>query len=106
MKHIGAVGQAEFLRWINEAKCVVTNSFHVTAFSIIFNTPFFVETEIERNDRVLNLLDIFDLAGCGLKKGETSDGVIEIPHIEWNTVNEKLEIERRVSLRYIDEIMD
>lgn len=106
VKHIGAVGPAEFLRWINEAKCVVTNSFHATAFSIIFNTPFFVETEIERNDRVLNLLDIFDLAGCGLKKGETSDGVIEIPHIEWNTVNEKLKIERRVSLRYIDEIMD
>lgn len=106
VNHIGAVGPAEYLRWINEAKCVVTNSFHATAFSIIFNTPFFVETEIERNDRVLNLLDIFDLAGCGLKKGQTNDGVVEIPHIVWNAVNEKLEIERRVSLRYIDKIME
>ena len=51
VKHIGAAGPAEFLQWIAGAKCVVTNSFHATAFSIILNTPFYVETEIERKDK-------------------------------------------------------
>lgn len=104
VKHIGAVGPAEFLRWINEAKCVVTNSFHATAFSIIFNTPFFVETEIERNDRVLNILKIFGLEAFGLVKGQIKSDMI-LPQIEWDTVNFKLENERRKSLNYIDKIL-
>ena len=52
VKHIGAAGPAEFLQWIAGAKCVVTNSFHATAFSIILNTPFYVETEIEKNIQI------------------------------------------------------
>lgn len=105
MKHIGAVGPAEFLRWINEAKCVVTNSFHATAFSIIFNTPFYVETEIERKDRVLNILDIFGLEDCGLVRGTTNNGSLDLPEIEWDIVNSRLENERRKSLNYIDTLL-
>lgn len=104
VKHIGAVGPAEFLRWINEAKCVVTNSFHATAFSIILNTPFYVETEIERKDRVLNILKIFELEAFGLVKGQTKSEMI-LPQIEWGIVNSKLENERQESLNYIDKIL-
>lgn len=104
VKHIGAVGPAEFLQWIAGAKCVVTNSFHATAFSIILNTPFYVETEIERKDRVLNILDIFKLHNCGLVKGKSETGMI-IPKIEWNTVNSLLDNKRQKSLNYIDKIL-
>lgn len=104
VKHIGAVGPAEFLQWIAGAKCVVTNSFHATAFSIILNTPFYVETEIERKDRVLNILDIFKLHSCGLVKGKSETGMI-IPKIEWNTVNSLLDNKRQKSLNYIDKIL-
>ena len=31
----------EFLGWLKYANCVVTNSFHGTAFSVIFNRPFY-----------------------------------------------------------------
>lgn len=105
VKHIGAVGPAEFLQWIAGAKCVVTNSFHATAFSIILNTPFYVETEIERKDRVLNILDIFKLKKCGLVKGKTEKGTI-IPEIEWDAVNSLLSDERQKSLDYIDRILE
>ena len=101
VKHIGAAGPAEFLQWIAGAKCVVTNSFHATAFSIILNTPFYVETEIERKDRVLNILNIFKLEKCGLVKGKSANG-LNIPKIEWNVVNLLLDNERHRSLDYID----
>lgn len=39
-------GPIEFLTLINNAKCVLTDSFHGTAFSINFHTPFYV---FERN---------------------------------------------------------
>lgn len=104
VKHIGAMGPAEFLQWIAGAKCVVTNSFHATAFSIILNTPFYVETEIERKDRVLNILDIFRLHKCGLVKGKAENGTI-IPEIEWSAVNSLLDNERKKSLDYIDRIL-
>lgn len=105
VKHVGAVGPAEFMRWIKDARCVVTNSFHATAFSIIFNTPFYVETEIERRDRVLNILDIFALNDYGLKKGRTNKGTVEIPEIHWSEVNRKLKKERIKSLHYINKIL-
>ncbi len=104
VKHIGAAGPAEFLQWIAGAKCVVTNSFHATAFSIILNTPFYVETEIERKDRVLNILNIFKLEKCGLVKGKSANG-LNIPKIEWNVVNLLLDNERHRSLDYIDRIL-
>ena len=104
VKHIGAAGPAEFLQWIAGAKCVVTNSFHATAFSIILNTPFYVETEIERKDRVLNILNIFKVEKCGLVKGKSANG-LNIPKIEWNVVNLLLDNERHRSLDYIDRIL-
>lgn len=105
VNHIGAAGPAEFLQWIAGAKCVVTNSFHATAFSIIFNTPFYVETEIERKDRVLNILDIFKLKKCGLVKGKAERETV-IPEIEWDAVNSLLNDERQKSLDYIYRILN
>lgn len=104
VKHTGAVGSVEFLSYINEAKCVVTNSFHATAFSIILNTPFNMETEIERKDRILNILKIFELKAFGLVKGQTKSEMI-LPQIEWGIVNSKVQNERQESLNYIDRIL-
>lgn len=106
IEHIGAVGPSEFIGWIANAKCVVTNSFHATAFSIILNTPFFVETEIDRKDRVLNLLNTFGLTDNGLKVGKTFDGRSAIPNIDWDSVNNSIEIEKKKSLRYIQQIVN
>ena len=106
VEHIGAVGPSEFIGWIANAKCIVTNSFHATAFSIILNIPFFVETEIDRKDRVLNLLNTFNLKDNGLKEGKTCDGKIVIPNIEWIGVNDCIETEKKKSLQYIRQIVE
>lgn len=51
---------SEFLAWINNAEYVFTNSFHGTAFSLIFDKPLYADTEMSDgsvNKRVKDLLD-------------------------------------------------
>lgn len=58
------VGPQEWLGYIDNAEYVVTNSFHGTVFSIIFNKRFFCEVSLKVNpstSRLMSLLQIFDL---------------------------------------------
>lgn len=56
----------EFLDLFSDASCVITDSFHGTVFSIIFQIPFFVVDRISEmgsmNTRVINLLSKFELS--------------------------------------------
>lgn len=56
----------EFLDLFSDASCVVTDSFHGTVFSIIFQIPFFVVDRVSEmgsmNTRVINLLSKFELS--------------------------------------------
>lgn len=49
-------GPAEFLGWIKNASFVVTDSFHGTAFSIIFNRAFFSYIALEKSSERLKEL--------------------------------------------------
>lgn len=49
-------GPAEFLRYIRDAKYIVTNSFHGLAFSIIFEKKFICLPHSTRNTRIENLM--------------------------------------------------
>lgn len=54
----------EFLGLFKHADYVVTNSFHGTAFSVIFNRKLYVETkqkDFKKNDRAENLLKLTGL---------------------------------------------
>lgn len=42
VKHFGVATPREFIKLIDSAKCVFTNSFHATAFSIILNSSFYL----------------------------------------------------------------
>lgn len=53
----------EFLGWIKYADLVVTSSFHATAFSIIFQKPFYcVNLNMGHDSRLLDVLKSFDLS--------------------------------------------
>lgn len=60
-------GPAEFLGLIQNAECVVTDSFHAVVFSLIFHTPFWAlprrTKEGDASSRVINLLKDFNLEG-------------------------------------------
>lgn len=61
----------EFLYWIKESKLVVTDSFHATVFSILFNRPFVVisrKDELGMENRLDTLLRKFSFTGRKYKE--------------------------------------
>lgn len=53
-------GPREFLSWIAHADFVVTNSFHATAFSALFEVPYATIAHSTRNARMESLLEILN----------------------------------------------
>lgn len=106
LRHVGVASPAEFLGYIANAKWVVTNSFHAAACSVILQTPFFVETEIARNDRILNLLAAFGLEKYGLVKGKLQSAWETVQEVDWNKVGNVLEKERDKAVNYLQNILD
>lgn len=82
-------GPSEFLGYIQDAQYIVTNSFHATAFSILFHKQFLVFSHSSRNARLKDLL-----TNCGLEDrifdGSLSIKQIDCP-IDWDQVDQKKE---------------
>lgn len=57
-KKIRNCGPAEFLTYIKNASLILTNSFHGTAFSMIYGKPFFCVAHSTRNTRLKNILEL------------------------------------------------
>lgn len=53
-------GPEEFLRYIRDAELVITNSFHGTAFSLIFEKKFLCVAHSTRNARLENILHLIE----------------------------------------------
>lgn len=65
VKYIRAISPTKFISYIYHADMILTNSFHGTVFSIIFEKLFFVETKNGKyiNDRIVNLLETAGIQG-------------------------------------------
>ena len=79
------IGPDGFVSLVSNAELVISNSFHATAFSIIFNKPFFVfRRSWGINTRIEDLVNLFGL----------SDRLIDSENIEygnvpdWNLINQ------------------
>ena len=98
------VGIEDWLSEIYHSDLVVTNSFHGTVFSILFEKPF-VSLLIEgsgMNDRLTTLLEKLELSDR-IYKGETK--IID-EEIDWQKVNENLNVLRKSGYEYLERIMD
>ncbi len=98
-----SAGPAEFLRLFAGAAAVCTNSFHGTVFSLIFRRPFFTavapaELSAPESSRTFSLLRPLGLTERIVGKGDSA-GPQE--PIAWETVEHRLEGERRDSLNYL-----
>lgn len=77
----------EFLGWIKNADCVVTTSFHGTAFSIIFNRPFYcIKLDDEFDTRSASLLKSLGLEYRFIDKKSTPT----LSPIDYSVANERL----------------
>lgn len=80
----------DWLQGFAEADFVVTDSFHGTVFSIIFNVPFITVVNVGRGaDRFTSLINMFDLQDRLITSydEEKINRLIETP-IDFSTVNE------------------
>lgn len=89
-------GPREFLGLIAKAQCVLSNSFHATAFSLIFQRPFLTFDRTENlNARMRDLLALAGLEA----RGEADE------KIDWATVQARLDEKIAASKAFIDEVL-
>lgn len=88
----------EFLSYIRDAECMITDSFHGTAFAINFNTPF-VEV-LPNNDTGTRNMSILNLTGLSdriLK--DVNDIELASQNVDFSFANKILEEKRIESIR-------
>lgn len=96
-------GPAEFLSYIKYASYVVTDSFHGTAFSILFHKEFQTILHNTRGGRMKTLLKSVGLSNR-LSSVFTRDLLRE--QIDWECVEEKLVTERKKSIEFIERALE
>ena len=89
----------QWIRSFMDAEMVLTDSFHGTVFSIIFNKPFWVVGNEERGlSRFETLLNLFGLEDRIIKPGDVLN--YKKP-IDWSVVNNKLNVYRQKSSSFL-----
>lgn len=104
MRVIKDAGPAEFLWLIKNASCAVTNSFHGTAFSVNFCTPFYTVLNSKRgsNARITSLLNSVNLMGRIVYEGD------KLPFFSFydaNYVQKHIEMLRKDSTSYLEKAL-
>lgn len=103
-------GPSGYLGLFRNADYIVTNSFHGTAFSMVFNKPFIITplsgNKSESNIRITGLLKSTDLSNCFLEMFSESrirKVMASTIDIDWAPVRKRLHKLRQDSLRFLRE---
>lgn len=101
VKYFPLISIGNLLSLFRDAKYVFANSFHGTAFSIIFHKKFYVRMAHRdgRNSRIVNLLNQLSLSD------KTCIETIDIES-DWHHVDKVLDLERSRSKEYISGIIE
>lgn len=97
--HYYSGGPKEFLGYFINADYVVTNSFHGTAFSILFQKNFLCIPPLLRRERLDSVLQSFDIFGNVVE----DDGILPtaLPSINYEKVQVRLSSLRQNSIEFI-----
>ena len=92
---------------VENAKIVLTNSFHGSAFSIVLHKPFFhlcttIDGALQRDDRIDNIIDVLEIQGCNI--GINSQVKNELV-IDWGVVGRKRHAMRDQSLAFLRNVL-
>lgn len=94
----------QWLRSFNDAKFVVTDSFHGTVFAIIFNKPFISIGNNKRGmTRFSSLLELFGLGDRLVVSPRDVTKELINKSIDWASVNTKIKAEQKRSFDYLKE---
>ncbi len=96
-ENLFGIGPAEFVSLVAHADAVLTNSFHATVFSVLFERDFLAFTTDKSGSRMRNLLGKLGLAGRCIDRA-----VPEMPEgPDWAAVGQRLDGLRRGSWDYL-----
>lgn len=108
VKNIYSLGPQEFLGAIDEAHTILTNSFHCTAFAILFEKPFYTRISSQkgsRNDRMISLLKDLGLED----RLYTDDQAMQLDFskaIDYKAVRKKLAERIDASRGYLENVLN
>ena len=88
----------EWLRLVHNAKYVVTNSFHGTAFSIIYRKDFYLELPKFAPSRLINITSILGLSDRIVNKAECDN----VSACDYSTADTVLPQLRDASIKYLE----
>lgn len=94
----------KFVELIANADYVVTNSFHGTAFSVNFSKNFITFMGNRRNSRMTDLLGTLGISERVV--AEYSDELLDMPDIDYISVQNILAAEREKSKSYIKSVLE
>lgn len=95
----------KWLELMAYSKFIVTDSFHGTVFSIIFNKPFIViPNESRGNTRIESILKLCNLQSRFYKKENNIHDIINTP-IDWDKVNDIISDERQRCISLLKEMI-
>lgn len=89
------------LSCFKNAQCVVTDSFHATVFSLLFNKPFINVLPATTHERITDLLKLVGLENRALVSGDNLPLDLATEPIDYTKINAVLETERNRSLELL-----
>lgn len=101
-EHIRDAGPIDFISLFNNARFVVTDSFHGTTFSLIFNKPFFSVSPGANVNRISSLLEVVGLESRIIHDENYLNSIGSSHYtLDFTEANIRLETERQKSIDYL-----
>lgn len=97
VENVSGYGPDRFLSFVKNSKCVITNSFHGTAFSIIYRKDFITVPHSTRGKR---MQDMLFKQGLSSRLFGSHDFSFKAP-LDYETAHEKLRMLREHSVEYL-----
>lgn len=99
VKVLKNMGPLEFLGSVKTAKVVLSNSFHATAFSLLFHKEFYV---VNRQDSInTRMRDLLKLVGLEDRLLHSLEEIEHVKPIEWDEVDKRLKKNVDFSQNYL-----
>lgn len=101
-KWVNCLGPEEFLSYIYNAEIVITNSFHCSVFSTMFQKKLIVIKNENRNERIINLFNTLNVSNILLEK---EDDIIAAVQREFNydNIDNHLMLQKRIGESFLIE---
>ena len=94
----------EYLGLIKDAQYVITDSFHATVFSILFNKKFMVIYPEQASSRIRSILELLNLQNRGCDDMPDVQQVMN--DIDFSNVDNILDVERERAISYLKKVID